>query len=71
MNIARSTFYYRRKTASLVKDAAIIGKIEEICLEFPGYGYRRVTEDEVRQVAARWFNAERRTVVIATPEKNS
>ncbi len=44
MNIARSTFYYRRKTASLAKDADIIDRIEAICLDFPGYGYRRVTE---------------------------
>jgi putative transposase len=44
MNIARSTFYYRRKTASPGKDADIIDKIEVICLEFPGYGYRRVTK---------------------------
>jgi putative transposase len=44
MNIARSTFYYRRKTASLAKDADIIDRIEAICLDFPGYGYRRVTQ---------------------------
>jgi putative transposase len=43
MNIARSTFYYRRKTALPEKDAEIIDRIEAICLEFPGYGYRRVT----------------------------
>ena len=43
MNIARSTFYYRRKV-SPVKDADVIAKIEAICLEFPGYGYRRVTK---------------------------
>jgi len=44
MNIARSTFYYRRKTASPEKDAGIIDRIEAICLEFPGYGYRRVAK---------------------------
>jgi len=44
MNIARSTFYYRRKTAHLGKDTDVIDRIEAICLEFPGYGYRRVTE---------------------------
>jgi transposase InsO family protein len=44
MNIARSTFYYKSKAASLGKDADIIDRIEEICLEFPGYGYRRVTK---------------------------
>ncbi len=43
MSIARSTFYYRRKTASPGKDADAIDRIEEICLEFPGYGYRRIT----------------------------
>jgi len=44
MNIARSTFYYRQKTAHLGKDTDVIDRIEAICLEFPGYGYRRVTE---------------------------
>ena len=44
MNIARSTFYYRRNAAPLGKDPDVVGKIEEICLEFPGYGYRRVTK---------------------------
>jgi len=43
MNIARSTFYYRRQTASS-GDAAITDRIEAICLEFSGYGYRRVTK---------------------------
>jgi putative transposase len=43
MNIARSTFYYRRRTASCVKDADITDRIEAICLDFTGYGYRRVT----------------------------
>ena len=44
MNIARSTFYYRPKATSREKDTDIIDRIEAICLEFPGYGYRRVTE---------------------------
>jgi len=44
MNIARSTFYYRGKTASPGKEGDVIDKIEAICLEFPGYGYRRVTK---------------------------
>ncbi len=43
MNIARSTFYYRM-TASPRKDTDIIDRVEAICLEFPGYGYRRVTK---------------------------
>jgi len=42
MNIARSTFYYRRKETP--EDARLIDKIGDICLEFPGYGYRRVTK---------------------------
>jgi putative transposase len=44
MNIARSTFYYRRKAAPPAEDTDIIDRIEAICLDFPGYGYRRVTE---------------------------
>ena len=43
MNIARSTFYYRRQAAPS-GDAAITDRIEAICLEFSGYGYRRVTK---------------------------
>jgi hypothetical protein len=38
MNIARSTFYYRRKAATSGNEADIIDRIEAICLEFPGYG---------------------------------
>ncbi len=44
MNIARSTFYYRRKVPSPETGADITDRIEAICLEFPGYGYRRVTK---------------------------
>ena len=44
MNIARSTFYYQRKAPPSGKDAEIVDRIEAICLEFPGYGYRRVTK---------------------------
>ena len=44
MNIARSTFYYRRKAPSPETSADITDRIEAICLEFPGYGYRRVTK---------------------------
>jgi len=42
MGIARSTFYYRRKAAA--QNTMVIDRIEAICLEFPGYGYRRVTK---------------------------
>ncbi len=44
INIARSTFYYRRKAPSPETDADLTDRIEAICLEFPGYGYRRVTK---------------------------
>ena len=44
MNIARSTFYYRRKVSSSEAGADLTDRIEAICLEFPGYGYRRVTK---------------------------
>ena len=44
MHIARSTFYYRRKAAPPGEHTGIIDRIEAICLEFPGYGYRRVTK---------------------------
>jgi len=43
MSIARSTFYYQHKAAP-VGDADITDRIEAMCLEFPGYGYRRVTK---------------------------
>ena len=47
MNIARSTFYRRRKTRNpdrMKAEADLVDRIETICLEFPRYGYRRVTE---------------------------
>jgi putative transposase len=44
MNIARSTFYYQRQTPSPRAGTDITDRIEAICLEFPGYGYRRVTK---------------------------
>jgi transposase InsO family protein len=44
MDIARSTFYYRRKALSSENGADLTDHIEAICLEFPGYGYRRVTK---------------------------
>jgi putative transposase len=44
MNLARSTFYYQRQNNSIGKDTDVADRIEAICLEFPGYGYRRVTK---------------------------
>ena len=42
MNLARSTFY-SSPMGQQPKDAQIIEKIAEICVEYPRYGYRRVT----------------------------
>ena len=46
MKLARSSFYYKPKTKSLEQmkvEADLRDRIEAICLEFPRYGYRRVT----------------------------
>jgi len=46
MNLARSSFYYRSKAGSsnvVKKETDLRDCIESICLEFPRYGYRRVT----------------------------
>jgi len=55
MNIARSTFYSGRKIRNpdeMKAEADLIDRIETICLEFPCYGYRRVTEQLKRD---RWL----------------
>jgi SAM-dependent methyltransferase len=47
MKLARSSFYYKppsKTTEQLETQATLRDKIEAICLEFPGYGYRRVTK---------------------------
>jgi transposase InsO family protein len=47
MKLARSTFYHKPKDKSpekMQKEADLRGKIEAICLGFPRYGYRRVTQ---------------------------
>jgi transposase InsO family protein len=47
MKLARSSFYHKPKDKSpekMQKEADLRGKIEAICLEFPRYGYRRVTQ---------------------------
>jgi transposase InsO family protein len=45
MRLAASSFYHKPKanTKKALKDADLRDKIEAICLEFPCYGYRRVT----------------------------
>jgi transposase InsO family protein len=51
MKLARSSFYYktRDKDARKKADADLRDKIETICLDFPRYGYRRVTAALKRQ----------------------
>lgn len=52
MNLARSTFYYKYKEKSLQQlkeDTDLQIQIEKICLEFPRYGYRRVTKELQRE----------------------
>jgi len=51
MELSRSSFYYGPKGKSLqqmVVEADVRDRIEAICLEFPRYGYRRVTH-QLRQ----------------------
>ena len=46
MKLARSSFYYKPKSKGpkeLREEADLRDRIEAICLEFPRYGYRRVT----------------------------
>ena len=55
MNLARSIFYRGRKTGDpdrMRAKADLVDRIETICLEFPRYGYRRVTEQLKRD---RWL----------------
>jgi len=52
MNIARSTFYHKGKAKSPDQrkaEADLRDRIEAICLEFPRYGYRRVTHQLKRE----------------------
>jgi transposase InsO family protein len=49
MNLPRSSFYFRPEAGSAETKADLIGHIESICLEFPLYGYRRVTAELKRQ----------------------
>ena len=52
MKLARSSFYHslkRRDPEQMVAEADLRTRIEAICLEFPGYGYRRVTHQLRRE----------------------
>ena len=47
MKLASSSFYYKpkSKTERIEAEADLRDKIESICLEYPRYGYRRVTHE--------------------------
>jgi putative transposase len=47
MNLPRRRFYHQRKEKSL--DKVLETRISDICLEFSGYGYRRVTRQLHRE----------------------
>ena len=52
MKIAQSSFYYKPKEKpldQLKEKMDLRGRIEKICLEFPRYGYRRVTKGLQRE----------------------
>jgi len=47
MNLPGRTYYYKPKKRP--SDKAIIARMEQICLDFPRYGYRRVTKQLQRE----------------------
>ncbi len=52
MNVSRSSFYHRGKRGSpdqMETETGLRDSIEAICLEFPRYGYRRVTHQIRRE----------------------
>lgn len=51
MGIARATYYHqtKREEWQLARDMELKRKIEEIHVELPGYGYRRIREDLIRR----------------------
>jgi len=52
MTLSRSSFYHRPKDRSqreMQQEVDLRGRIEAICLEYPRYGYRRVTEQLKRE----------------------
>ena len=46
MNLPRSTYYYKTERAD---EAALVQKIEAVILEWPSYGYRRVSKELKRR----------------------
>ncbi len=52
MKLARSSFYYKTKTGTpdqMETETDLRDRVEAICVEFPRYGYRRVTEQLKRE----------------------
>jgi len=47
MQLPRRSYYYKPKDKP--SDEALISRMEDICLEFPRYGYRRVTKQLKRE----------------------
>ena len=47
MNIPKRTYYYKPKAKPC--DKVLIERMEQICLDFPRYGYRRVTQQLKRE----------------------
>ena len=47
MQLPRRSFYYKPKNNP--SDGALLTRIGDICMEFPGYGYRRVTKQLQRE----------------------
>jgi putative transposase len=43
LEVARSSVYYKQKTSGINDDAEILNEIQDIHLEHPYFGYRRVT----------------------------
>ena len=47
MQLLRRSYYYKPKDKP--SEEALISRMEDICLEFPRYGYRRVTKQLKRE----------------------
>ena len=48
MGLPRSSYYYETKTRSGLSDVELRDRIDKIHLELPGYGYRRVYQQFLR-----------------------
>ena len=49
MKMPRSSYYYKPRSADAGKWKRLLSRIEEIALEFPRYGYRRITRQLRRE----------------------